>query len=90
MQGIGERSKFCDPTEEGPEGFPNKPSILTLEVNLIGVVWTTYLALHFFRKNEKTGGALVMTSSASALYTSPSLYLYAPAKHGVSLGTAGL
>ncbi len=59
------------------------PSTLTLEVNLLGVVYTAYLALHFFRKNASRGGTLVMTSSASALYPSPSLALYASAKHAV-------
>jgi 15-hydroxyprostaglandin dehydrogenase (NAD) len=83
VQGIGERSKFYEPKEELPEGFPPKPSTLTLEVNLLGVVYTAYLALHFFRKNTTKSGKLVMTSSASALYPSGSLALYAAAKHAV-------
>ncbi|EXJ62992.1 hypothetical protein A1O7_03436 [Cladophialophora yegresii CBS 114405] len=81
--GIGERSKFYEPKEELAEGFPAKPSTLTLEVNLLGVVYTAYLAMHFFRKNATKGGKLVMTSSASALYPSASLSLYSAAKHAV-------
>ncbi|OCT54855.1 hypothetical protein CLCR_02998 [Cladophialophora carrionii] len=81
--GIGERSKFYEPKEELAEGFPPKPSTLTLEVNLLGVVYTAYLALHFFRKNATKSGKLVMTSSASALYPSGSLALYSAAKHAV-------
>ncbi|KAJ9612021.1 hypothetical protein H2200_003616 [Cladophialophora chaetospira] len=81
--GIGEHIKFYEQKEELPEGFPAKPSTLTLEVNLLGVVYTAYLALHFFRKNASKGGTLVMTSSASALYPSPGLALYSSAKHAV-------
>jgi 15-hydroxyprostaglandin dehydrogenase (NAD) len=83
LQGIGERNKFYEQQEELPEGFPARPNTLTLEVNMFGVVYTAYLALHFFRKNESKGGKIVMTSSASALYPAASLSLYASAKHAV-------
>ena len=86
--GIGERLKFYDPEEELPEGYPARPSTLTVEVNFLGVVYTAYLAMHFFRKNTAKSGKLVMTSSASALYPSGSLALYAAAKHAVSSYTS--
>lgn len=85
QQGIGERGDIYAPAPEGPEGWPARPNTLTLDVDMNGVVWTAYLALHFLRKNPSKGGWLVMTASSAALYPSGSIPLYAVAKHGVSL-----
>lgn len=59
--------------------------MLTLDVDLTAVMWTSYLSLHYFRKNASKSGKLVMTASAAALYPSPHLPVYAAAKSAVRL-----
>ena len=83
-KGVGERGDLYAPTPEGQE-WPSQPSLLTIEVNLHGVIWTSYLALAAFRKNASKSGKLVITASSAALYPSGPLPLYAATKHGVSI-----
>ncbi|KAF2093663.1 NAD(P)-binding protein, partial [Rhizodiscina lignyota] len=82
-QGIGERSNFYAPAEENPDGSPKKPDTLVMDVCLQGIVWTAYLALHYFRKNESKAGKLVFNSSLSGLYPTPAMPLYSASKSGV-------
>lgn len=44
---------------------PKPPSLLVQEVNLTGVVYTCYLAMHYMRRNEVPGGVVVMTASGT-------------------------
>ncbi|KAH0835382.1 Diacetyl reductase [(S)-acetoin forming] [Fonsecaea pedrosoi] len=81
--GFGDRIDFCAPADETASGFPAQPDKLVLEVCLDGVVWTAYLALHFFRKNPSKSGVLVSTSSLAGLYPAAPVPLYGAAKHGV-------
>ncbi|KAL4861705.1 hypothetical protein BDV12DRAFT_179871 [Aspergillus spectabilis] len=90
--GILDRSNFVAPEEEIAYGAPRQPDTLVLDINLLGVVWSSYLALHYFRKNGVKGGKLVMTSSSSGIYAVPEIPLYAATKHAIiglarSLGT---
>ncbi|KAL3473176.1 hypothetical protein BJX99DRAFT_261606 [Aspergillus californicus] len=90
--GILDRSNFVAPEEEFAYGAPRQPDTLVLDVNLVGVVWSSYLALHYFRKNGVQGGKLVMTSSSAGIYAIPEISLYAATKHAIiglarSLGT---
>jgi 15-hydroxyprostaglandin dehydrogenase (NAD) len=76
---------FCAPaSSETASGAPAKPDTLVLDVCLYGVVWTAYLAFHFFRKNTSKSGALVSTASLAGLYPAAPVPLYGAAKHGVS------
>ena len=74
---------FYEPKEELPNGGPPHPNLLVLDVCFTAVVWTSYLALHYFRKNKSGSGKLVMTSSEAGLYPSGGNPLYASAKAGV-------
>jgi len=51
----------------------------------MGAVYSAYLALHFFRKNESKAGKFVSTSSMAGLYPAVGIPLYTAAKHGVCL-----
>lgn len=62
-----------------------KPNTAALDICLTGVVYSAYLALHYFRKNPDKAGKLVSTASMAGLYPSLSLPVYTSAKHGVSL-----
>ena len=47
------------------------------------MVYSAYLALHYFRKTEGGKGKLVFTSSMAGLYPAGLIPLYCAAKHGV-------
>lgn len=81
--GIGDRIDFTKPVEEDASGAPPKPDVLVIDICLYGVVYSSYLALHFFRKNPSKTGKLVMTSSMAGIYPAGSIPLYGAAKHGV-------
>ena len=55
-------------------------------INDSGVVYGTYLATHFMRKNEKPGGVIVATASIAAVHPHPTYPEYNGAKAAVSWG----
>ena len=60
-----------------------KPNLKTIEVDLFGPLYATYLAIHYFRTNEpNTGGKVVITSSTAGLYGCPPQPQYGTAKFG--------
>jgi 15-hydroxyprostaglandin dehydrogenase (NAD) len=81
--GIGDRIDFLKPVEEDASGAPPRPDTVVIDICLYGVVYTCYLAFHFFRKNESKKGKLVMTSSMAGLYPAGTIPLYGASKHGV-------
>lgn len=81
--GMIERFNFYESHPIGDKvAPPPEPDLLSVDVDLKGVILTTYLAQHYFRAspNQGNGASLVMTSSCGGLY--PSLYspLYSSAK----------
>jgi 15-hydroxyprostaglandin dehydrogenase (NAD) len=83
-QGILDRADFCAPAQETEQGAPIQIDTAVIDVNLYGAVWSSYLALHYFRKNASKAGKLVMTSSTAGIYAVAEVPLYAASKHGVS------
>jgi 15-hydroxyprostaglandin dehydrogenase (NAD) len=78
--GIVERNNFYAETKLPPPKLP----LLVMDVCLTGVVYSTYLGMHYMRQNPgKSGGSIIMVSSAAGIYPSYQLPLYAAAKHGV-------
>jgi len=66
-------------------GFPDrpgKPKIKTLNVNLIGVLYTMQAAINHFRA-FKSPGRIVVTASQSSLYPLAGDPIYTVSKHGV-------
>lgn len=84
--GMVERSNFyalLDAEEGQADAPPKEPvDLLPIDVDLKGVILTTYLAQHYFRHSphKGQGASLVMTASCCGLY--PSFYcpLYTAAK----------
>lgn len=68
--GIVERDNFYDRHDSSKP--PPEPNQLSIDINFKAVVNTSYLALHYFRKNPKDipSPALVMTASCGGLYPS--------------------
>ncbi|CEJ59633.1 hypothetical protein PMG11_08250 [Penicillium brasilianum] len=68
---------------------PVKPNLKTLDVNLVGVIYTVHLATYYMYKNAKTdpsassNGLIVCTASNAGLYPFPVAPLYASTKSGV-------
>lgn len=81
-----ERADFCAPATETVNGAPPRPDTTVIDVDFYRVVWSSFLALHYFRKNASKGGSLVMTSSTAGIYAISEVPLYAAAKHGASAG----
>ncbi|KIV91480.1 hypothetical protein PV10_06015 [Exophiala mesophila] len=81
--GVSDRTDLIEPAEELENGAPPRPDTFVVDVCLLGVIYASYLALHFFRKNTTQGGKLVMTSSIAGIYSAPGVSVYAAAKHGV-------
>ncbi|PIA97886.1 Bacilysin biosynthesis oxidoreductase BacC [Cercospora beticola] len=81
--GIGDRIPYLDPPAKLDGNSPPKPDVLVIDVDLYGAVYSSYLALFYFRKNKTGAGKLVMTSSTAGLYPNIALPLYGAAKHGV-------
>ncbi|KAH8807821.1 hypothetical protein F5884DRAFT_704150 [Xylogone sp. PMI_703] len=68
---------------ERQSGELQKPNLKTVEVDLIAVIYALWLAAHYFRKNGKEGGKIIMTASSAGLYPFPTNPQYAVAKHGI-------
>ncbi|KAK9449630.1 uncharacterized protein V1518DRAFT_414253 [Limtongia smithiae] len=71
---------YADFEAEEPEALNFK----TLEVDLLAPIMSFRLALFYMRRNpDKSGGAIVITSSSAGLYPFSSNPEYAAAKHGL-------
>jgi NAD(P)-dependent dehydrogenase (short-subunit alcohol dehydrogenase family) len=60
------------------------PNLSVLDIDLVGISYTSLLALSFFRQSTTSGGLIVMTSSGAGIYPTPVQPFYAAAKHGVT------
>ncbi|KAL1970198.1 hypothetical protein VTN77DRAFT_5358 [Rasamsonia byssochlamydoides] len=85
--GITEKGKLIVKDEEKPE----KPDLATLNVNLVGVIYSVKLAIHYLLKNPPssistgppTRGSIICTASNAGLYPFPIAPIYSTAKHAV-------
>jgi len=71
---------------DDPSGDPKKPDLLTVEVDLNAVLYTTKLAYHYFGADEeskKRDRVLILTSSVAGYVDQPGSPQYAAAKYGV-------
>ncbi|KAJ3556547.1 hypothetical protein NM688_g1972 [Phlebia brevispora] len=77
--GAGQFTKL-----EVKDGKPLPPNLLAINVNLIGVLYTTSLALHYMggENTQRLRAIVLIGSIASFVATSPGV-LYDTAKHGV-------
>jgi 15-hydroxyprostaglandin dehydrogenase (NAD) len=64
--GIGDRINFYAPAAQSHPnlpGIPAAPDELVIDICLNAMVYSAYLALHFFRRNASKAGKIVFTSS---------------------------
>ncbi|KAF2013896.1 NAD(P)-binding protein [Aaosphaeria arxii CBS 175.79] len=81
--GIVERDNFYEKHDLSKP--PPEPNQLSVDINYKSVVNTTWLALHYFRKSEKTDykPLLIMTASCGGLYPSEFCPMYSGSKAAV-------
>ncbi|KAK4443891.1 hypothetical protein QBC34DRAFT_416312 [Podospora aff. communis PSN243] len=70
------------------EDEPTPPRLTTLEINLIGVIYSVKLAAHYMNKKSMDGavesrGSIICTASNVGLYPLPTSPLYSTTKFGV-------
>ncbi|KAJ6264178.1 5'-hydroxyaverantin dehydrogenase [Drechslerella dactyloides] len=91
--GITETGQNFHPKPFTPGEDPPPPNLLTLDVNITGVVYTAYLALQYFRNHPHLDPAsfpsathdrsLVLVGSIASLYPLTHAELYNTSKHAV-------
>ncbi|KAH6976476.1 hypothetical protein BKA56DRAFT_524003, partial [Ilyonectria sp. MPI-CAGE-AT-0026] len=81
--GINTHEDLLTETFDPETGKLLPPTLTSIDVNLVGQIYVTRCALHFFGKWPDTPCQLVMTSSAGAFFPAPPIYLYCAAKAGV-------
>ncbi|GKZ37852.1 hypothetical protein AbraIFM66950_009642 [Aspergillus brasiliensis] len=86
--GISERGDFLGSEEE--EDKPMRPNLTTLDVNLIGTLYTIKLATFYIRKSQRSpsnesqlNGSIICTASVAGIYAFPTAPLYATTKHAI-------
>lgn len=84
--GLSDRVDYLLP--ESTEKFTahDPPKLLTVNVDLEGVIYSSLLTTRYFRQNPKDvqNPLLLLTSSGIGLYPGPAQPIYAAAKHGVT------
>lgn len=69
--GVNEIGRFDQRLEDGPQDKPTKPNLKTLEIDLIGVLYTTRIAMWYFGADERDEPGLrtiCFTASMSTFY----------------------
>ncbi|KAJ5746590.1 hypothetical protein N7520_011772 [Penicillium odoratum] len=66
------------------DGIPPEPKLDTIGINLNGIIHTSYLALHYFRRSPSNGARhLVLTASIGGLYPCANAPIYSATKHAM-------
>ncbi|TPX18825.1 uncharacterized protein E0L32_011504 [Thyridium curvatum] len=87
--GIFEKGNFYDTAagdaSDGPPPPPPPPNEACIDVNLKGVIRTTYLAQHYFRRSPHRGqgATIITTASVGGIYPQEFTPLYAASKAGI-------
>lgn len=81
--GINEAGNMLEDRYHSETGQLEPPILQTLNVNLVGVIYTTKLAVHYFAKQPGKKFQLVLTGSAACFLDTPPLWTYCASKAGV-------
>ena len=82
--GIVEKGNFYAVHDTGDEPPPPLPSVV-IDIDLMSVIHTSYLAQHYFRQSPKDDigpRSLIVTASCGGLYAIPQSPAYTAAKFG--------
>ncbi|KAK3326926.1 hypothetical protein B0T19DRAFT_420396 [Cercophora scortea] len=81
--GINEVGNMLEGKYNAETGKLEAPVLQTLNVNLVGVLYTTKLAVHYFAKQTGKKFQIVLTGSAACFLDTPPLWTYEASKAGV-------
>ncbi|KAH7408880.1 hypothetical protein BKA64DRAFT_570425 [Cadophora sp. MPI-SDFR-AT-0126] len=81
--GVNEIGNLLKDDFEDGTGKLLSPPLKTLDVNLIGILYTIKCAVHYFAKMAGKLCQLVLTGSAASFLDTPPLYTYCTSKAGV-------
>ncbi|EKD19251.1 uncharacterized protein L3040_009309 [Drepanopeziza brunnea f. sp. 'multigermtubi'] len=81
--GVSEVGKVFEDQIDAASGKLSAPNLTTLNVDLIGALYTVKCALHYFKKQAGKPCQLVLTGSAACFLDTPPLYSYCASKAGV-------
>ncbi|CAI7671740.1 hypothetical protein PCG10_004797 [Penicillium crustosum] len=80
------RAEYTDFFAKSENGIPPEPNSEIVDINLNGALYTSYLAMHYFRRSpESTKGHrnLILTSSIGGLYPCMLTPMYSSTKHAL-------
>jgi len=82
--GINESQKITEVAFDD-KGRPVQPNLMTIQVNVVGLIYTTHLAVHYLKLTFPPGSlkALVMIGSVASWQSVPGAALYTSSKHAV-------
>ncbi|KAF2170830.1 hypothetical protein M409DRAFT_18803 [Zasmidium cellare ATCC 36951] len=80
--GISGRTNYLDEVFDEGTGELKEPTRAVYEINLMGMINTSYLALHYMRRQDPPGGSIVCTASGSS-FQRFGVSDYTTTKHGV-------
>lgn len=63
--GVNEAGNLFEDVTDKATGKLLPPKLKTLDINLLGVIYTTKCAVHYFAKSGGTPSQLVLTGSAA-------------------------
>ena len=83
--GISKESRLID---DDVNAEPSKPLVPSIDVNLVGCIYTVKLGIHYLRRNtpslDSAGrGTIIATASNAGIYAFPVAPIYAATKAGV-------
>jgi len=81
--GIAGFDNLLDDEIDETSGKLKAPVLKSIDVNLVGAIYTSKAAVHYFAKHPEKQGSLVLTGSAASLIDNPPVFLYCAAKTGV-------
>lgn len=83
---VRPRCSLLTPRLLDPTGEPTEPKLAILQVNLIGVMYTLKLAMHYFRVQPEAPGrdrCFIFKGSIAGLLDQPGTWQYCAAKFGL-------
>ncbi|KUJ14469.1 putative short chain dehydrogenase/reductase [Mollisia scopiformis] len=82
--GVTEVGKLLVDEIDDEGGLLKKPNLKTLDVDLVGTIYSIKLAVYYMRKNTGAQkGSIICTASNAGLYPFPMAPIYALSKHAV-------
>ncbi|KAG4413954.1 hypothetical protein IFR04_012921 [Cadophora malorum] len=81
--GVNEIGSLLKDDIDSATGKLLPPPLKTLDVNLVGILYTTKCAIHYFAKMNGKPCQLVLTGSAASFLDTPPLHTYCTSKTGV-------